>query len=308
MGPQAMPSAAPASIGGGSKKRKPPSVTNAPVTNVAPASGGLASGGAAAISSAVSAATGVATVAASPVHRLIEPQQLLDAQQSGAVDEEEDDTFDVVEHRGCEEAIFDHRHRLMTYQSGLSSRPWEDRGGLPGLRDYVPGQLLQQRLSRTFHESMEVIAVERREAFGMPFMTPGCYAGDYPVSSSASSASNLIGNRARTFAEGLRRDFPFHHHHHQQTPIPTPAGTYIGTPTWTSADSGEFAALAGRDDPSGPLYVQASPGRWAAEHCDEFSISQAGAPDRPERGVRNALPRFIEAETAVPFPGLWTQR
>jgi hypothetical protein len=159
---------------------------------------------------------------------------------------------------------------------------------------------------------MEVIAVERREAFGMPFMTQGLYGEHYPTSISASSAANPIGNRARTFAEGLRRDVPLHHHHHhhqQQTPIPTPAGTYIGTPTWTSADSGEFAALAGRDDPSGPLYVQASPGRWATEHCEEFAASQSAAPDRPDRGVRNsALPRFIEAETAVPFPGLWTQR
>jgi len=191
------------------------------------------------------------SVPLSPVHRLIEPPQLLNEAlrwQHGERQSGDDDEVEAVVHeedmlpvRGNEPSD---RHWLAHLATGPQ---WEtDKVGISGLTPqwgpYLPGQLLQQRLPRTFHESMEHIAVERRRAYGMPAGLS--WGGWLP---SASTRASLMENRARTFNEGVRPDYP--------TPLATPAAPFIRTPTWTSADSGEFGATV-RDDPSAPLYVQ----------------------------------------------------
>uniref|UniRef100_A0A7S0B3I3 Uncharacterized protein n=1 Tax=Pyrodinium bahamense TaxID=73915 RepID=A0A7S0B3I3_9DINO len=201
------------------------------------------------------------TVPVSPVHRLIEPPQLL----SEALRRQNDDEVDAVVH---DEEHSEPCDRFNISHLGTGPRWQSDTGSEVGMGElipqwsptpYVPGQLLQQRMARTFHESMEHIAVERRRAYGVP---AGLSAGAWVASAASSTRMSLMENRARTFNEGIRPDYP--------TPIVTPAGTFVRTPTWTSADSGEFGSTM-RDDPSSPLYVQA-PQRWISEHCEEGSM------------------------------------
>ncbi|CAJ1373822.1 unnamed protein product [Effrenium voratum] len=136
---------------------------------------------------------------------------------------------------------------------------------------YLPGKLLQQRLPRTFNESMEHIAQERREEYGMPRGVTGLGRGFDPwsrpgrVNAMPSDADWLPNHRARTFNGSLQGE------RCGSSPIQTPAGTFIATPTWS--ESGEFTTR--REDPCSPLYVQATPQRWASEHCQEMSQHHA---------------------------------
>mmetsp|Transcript_15956 Transcript_15956/g.37629 ORF Transcript_15956/g.37629 Transcript_15956/m.37629 type:complete len:884 (+) Transcript_15956:123-2774(+) len=186
--------------------------------------------------------TSVQTSAMEPVHRLIEPKELLSAamgRQSGDYDELEDAQ---VEHD-------------LPPRDSLTARFLRGRGlGLGVPQPMFPGQR-QQRQAFTFHESMEHIAVQRREAYGVP---PGL--GDCSASSMRSPC-----HRARTFNEGFpdRASLP-------TTPV---QGTFIRTPTWTSASSGEFGVAFKDDNIFSPLYVQpavgsavASMGAMAMEH------------------------------------------
>lgn len=193
--------------------------------------------------------------ASSPVHKLVEPPHLLQSAALAADDDrynEEDgdrllDTDLPVDRK---------LHSFGEFHVG-------SRGS-----SYLPGKLLQ-RLPRTFNESMENIAQERREEYGMPRSVTGLGRGfrDWTRPERV-NADWLLSHRARTFNGSLQGD------RCGSSPVQTPAGTFIATPTWS--ESGEFHPR--RDDPSSPLYVQATPQRWASEHCQEMSQSSAPLP------------------------------
>mmetsp|Transcript_144 Transcript_144/g.385 ORF Transcript_144/g.385 Transcript_144/m.385 type:complete len:876 (-) Transcript_144:85-2712(-) len=169
--------------------------------------------------------TSVQTSTMEPVHRLIEPKELLSAamgRQAGDYDELEDAEV---------EGDLPTRESLMTLflQRGF------------GIRPSPPGHRQQQRQAFTFHESMEHIAVQRREAYGVPPGLGGC-------SSIASMRHPTY--RARTFHEASLERY-------SSLPTTPVQGTFIRTPTWTSASSGELAGVAFKDDSLySPLYVQ----------------------------------------------------
>lgn len=185
-------------------------------------------------------------VPASPVHRLVEPPQLLRmALSQQGPDEDETDEVDILR-RLVGEAEERLPRRLL--QSGEAD---DDHLAQWPPYSYLAGRLLQQRLPRTFHDSMGHLAQERREAYGR---LPGSHLGPWANSAAAAArAHTLFSQRARTFNEGVYGD--------AASPILTPAGTFIATPTWS--DSGEYAPQT-REDFSSPLYVQASPERWVA--------------------------------------------
>eukprot|EP00929_Paragymnodinium_shiwhaense_P007514 TRINITY_DN111434_c0_g1_i1.p1 TRINITY_DN111434_c0_g1~~TRINITY_DN111434_c0_g1_i1.p1 ORF type:complete len:960 (+),score=188.63 TRINITY_DN111434_c0_g1_i1:138-3017(+) len=236
---------------------------------------------AACVSAAPIAAAGEVSVALgqSPAHRLIEPPQLLHAAltRHKSPDEDQDDDEDFADITGRDHppgasSAADHyiwdRDRV---GGSLLNLPSLEPPGLP--RGYLPGELLR-RLPRTFHESMEHIAVQRREAYGMPARLE---FDNWRTSPSAAMAG-LPENRARTFNEGSRmwssKETPLGATYSSFSPINTPAGPYIRTPTWTSVDSTELIGAL-KDDPFGPLYVQARPKAWASEHCEEVSVSMS---------------------------------
>jgi len=132
--------------------------------------------------------------------------------------------------------------------------------------------------SQHFSSSMEHIAVQRREAFGVP---DGLGGGSL-LSSLGADMSGEPKNRARTFNEGVSSGRFVRQVSDYTSPILTPAGPFIQTPTWTSADSGEFVGPAKGNS---PLYVQSSARRWARDHCDESALP----PHLTDRGMR--LPR-----------------
>jgi len=187
----------------------------------------------------------------SPVHRLFVPPQLLGAGARGG------------EHQLGDEDELDDEHPGRDVDL-VSSRDAPADEGLEGLaRTYTPGQaLLQQRLPWTFHESMEHIAVERREAYGV------LHRGGLPPSAAWTPwapRSTLMENRAQTFSEAV------------SSPVPTPGGTFIATPSWSHADAGEFPLLR-KEDASSPLYVHSSPRRWASDNGgEEVSIASSGS-------------------------------
>jgi hypothetical protein len=227
----------------------------------------------------IAAGTAPATVQ-TVQHRLIEPPQLLSEALSRQCGEGEEDEVDAVVRDQEEPAplggfsLTVSRRLGTTHTSSSSAGPnWdgdEARASttsgseeFPRWGSYFPGQhLLQSRMPWTFHESMEHIAIERRRAYDVP---GGLGSGHWAPSTSSMRAS---GSRARTFNEAFA-EYP--------TPIPTPSGTFIRTPTWTSADSGEFGGTATRDLRDDPLYVQpCEPApRWVGE-----SSYEEGIPDR----------------------------
>lgn len=190
--------------------------------------------------------------ASSPVHKLVEPPHLLQSAALAADDdrynEEDGDRLWLLD---TDLPVDRKLHSFGEFHVG-------SRGS-----SYLPGKLLQ-RLPRTFNESMENIAQERREEYGMPRSVTGLGRGfrDWTRPERV-NADWLLSHRARTFNGSLQGD------RCGSSPVQTPAGTFIATPTWSESD--EFAPR--RDDPSSPLYVQATPQRWASEHCQEMSQS-----------------------------------
>lgn len=215
--------------------------------------------------------------ASSPVHKLVEPPHLLRT----ALECTEDDQDD-------EDGIWPLETELPTNRKLHSFG--EFRGGRGS--SYLPGQLLQQRLPRTFNESMGHVAQERREAYGMHGVhgVPGLAGlGHFPGTAWPPRSLAVqpdddghLSNRARTFNGSLPGD------RCGSSPVQTPAGTFIATPTWS--ESGEFATR--RDDPCSPLYIQATPQRWASEHCQEMSQASTGLPStQAYRGFAGLLAR-----------------
>lgn len=197
--------------------------------------------------------------ASSPVHKLVEPPHLL---QTAAL-AHSDDRYDEEDGDGL---------WFLDTDYGTTDRKLHSFGEFHvGSRgsSYLPGKLLQQRLPRTFNESMENIAQERREEYGMPRGVTGLGRGfrDRWTRAERVNADWLLSHRARTFNGSLQGD------RCGSSPIQTPAGTFIATPTWS--ESGDVF-VPRRDDPCSPLYVQATPQRWASEHCQE--MSQPSAP------------------------------
>lgn len=174
----------------------------------------------------------------SPVHRLVEPQQLIQT---------------AVE---------------MAMRSTTLGHARDDSDGEQGDEDhtslapggYYPGRMLQRRLPRTFQDSMGHIAQERREAYGMP---PWFGLGDWasPAYDAIHRERFRLRRGAWTFNEGITGPLGFNN-----SPIGTPAGTFIATPT--SSDSGELGPL--RDNRWSPVYIQAPSTRWVSERFEGF--------------------------------------
>eukprot|EP00439_Symbiodinium_sp_Y106_P085592 s258_g29.t1 len=161
-----------------------------------------------------------------------------------------------------------------------------------------------ERLPRTFNESMGHVAQERREAYGVHGVhgVPGLAGlGHFPGTAWPPRSlavqpddDGLLSNRARTFNGSLPGD------RCGSSPVQTPAGTFIATPTWS--ESGEFATR--RDDPCSPLYIQATPQRWASEHCQEMSQPSTGLPStQAYRGFAGLLARS-DPQSFYPEPSL----
>eukprot|EP00438_Fugacium_kawagutii_P010325 Skav212578 [mRNA] locus=scaffold125:340009:341358:- [translate_table: standard] len=195
--------------------------------------------------------------ASSPVHKLVEPPHLL---QRAALAADDDDRYneegDGLWPLDTDLPVDRKLHSFGEFHVG-------SRGS-----SYLPGKLLQ-RLPRTFNESMENIAQERREEYGMPRGVTGLGRGfrDSWAPPERVNADWLLSHRLpRTFnGSGSQGD------RCGSSPVQTPAGTFIATPTWS--ESGEFAPR--RDDPSSPLYVQATPQRWGDHYQD---MSQSALP------------------------------
>jgi len=264
------------------RKKKTQVAAAAAANATAPTPAPAVAAAAAAVAAPLSIAAG--TAPASVQHRLIEPPQLLSEALSRQCGEGDEDEVDAVVRDEEEPAPLGGfsltlARRLGGHTAPSSAGPTLDadeaRGSsasnasepsdVPRWGSYFPGQhLLQSRMPWTFHESMEHIAIERRRAYDSP---GGVGSGHWAPSTSSSVRAS--GSRARSFNEALRSDLP--------SPIPTPAGTFIRTPTWTSADSGEFGGTAHRDLRDDPVYVQpCEPApRWVGE-----SPYEEGIPDR----------------------------
>jgi len=226
----------------------------------------------------------VGTAPASVQHRLIEPPQLLSEALSRQCGQGEEDEVDAGVRDEEEPAPLGGfsltlSRRLGTHTSSSSGPNLDGDEArmsstnaseeVPRWGSYFPGQhLLQSRMPWTFHESMEHIAIERRRAYDVP---GGLGSGHWAPSTSSVRARAYVasGSRARTFNEACCNEY--------STPIPTPSGTFIRTPTWTSVDSGEFGGIAARDLLDDPLYVQPCElgPRWVGE-----SPYEEGIPDR----------------------------
>jgi len=210
--------------------------------------------------------------ASSPVHKLVEPPHLLRT----ALECTEDDQDD---------------------EDGI----WPLETELPTNRKL---HSFGERLPRTFNESMGHVAQERREAYGVHGVhgVPGLAGlGHFPGTAWPPRSlavqpddDGLLSNRARTFNGSLPGD------RCGSSPVQTPAGTFIATPTWS--ESGEFATR--RDDPCSPLYIQATPQRWASEHCQEMSQPSTGLPStQAYRGFAGLLARS-DPQSFYPEPSL----
>ena len=201
----------------------------------------------------------VTVSASSPVHKLVEPPHLLQSAALAAEEDPYEEDGDRLWGLDTDLPVERKLHSFGEFHVG-------SRGS-----SYLPGRLLQ-RLPRTFNESMENIAQERREEYGMPRSVNGLGRGfrDCWTRPERINADWLLSHRARTFNGSSQGD------RCGSSPVQTPAGTFIATPTWS--ESGEFAPRRDDPDPSSPLYVQATPQRWASEHRQEMSHPSVQVP------------------------------